>query len=39
MHSLEPRRTAPPTWWLVLVGAIGAELFYFFGLFQFTFVR
>ena len=39
MHGLEPRRMAPPTWWLVLVGAIGAELFYFFGLFQFTFAR
>jgi hypothetical protein len=39
MHRLEPRRTAPPTWWLLLVGAIGAELFYFFGLFQFTFAR
>ncbi len=39
MRSLEPRREATPTWWLVLVGIIGAELFYFFGLFQFHFVR
>ena len=38
MRSLEPHRAAPPTWWLVLVGVIGAELFYFFGLFQFHFV-
>jgi hypothetical protein len=22
-------------WWLMIVGVIGAELFYFFGLFQF----
>lgn len=39
MRSLEPNRAATPTWWLVLVGVIGAELFYFFGLFQFHFVR
>lgn len=38
MHSLEPGREIAPTWWLVLVGAIGAELFYFFGLFQFNFI-
>jgi len=36
MRSLEPHRELPPTWWLLLVGAIGGELFYFFGLFQFT---
>ena len=36
MKRLEPDRAAPPTWWLVLVGVIGAELFYFFGLFQFS---
>jgi hypothetical protein len=38
MRRLEPRRETAPTWWLVLVGVIGAELFYFFGLFQFHFV-
>jgi hypothetical protein len=37
MRSLEPHREIAPTWWLVLVGVIGAELFYFFGLFQFNF--
>src|SRR5262245_20470836 len=36
MARLEPGRQAPPTWWLVLVGAIGCELFYFFGLFHFA---
>jgi hypothetical protein len=36
MVRLEPDREAPPTWWLVLVGTIGSELFYFFGLFHFT---
>jgi len=36
MSRLEPGRQAPPTWWLVLVGAIGCELFYFFGLFHFA---
>jgi hypothetical protein len=36
MARLEPDRQAPPTWWLVLVGAIGCELFYFFGLFHFA---
>lgn len=39
MRSLEPNRESAPMWWLALVGAIGAELFYFFGLFQFGFVR
>ena len=38
MRSLEPARGAAPMWWLILVGVIGAELFYFFGLFQFDFV-
>lgn len=38
MRSLEPHRDIAPTWWLILVGVIGAELFYFFGLFQFQFV-
>jgi hypothetical protein len=36
MLRLEPQRGAAPTWWLVLVGLIGAELFYHFKLFQFT---
>jgi len=38
MRSLEPERAAPPHWWLVLVGAIGVELFCFMGLFDFKFV-
>ncbi|MGE5190944.1 MAG: hypothetical protein ACM3U2_00465 [Deltaproteobacteria bacterium] len=36
MRRLEPERQAPPTWWLVLVAAIGTELFYSFGLFHFA---
>ena len=36
MHKLEPQRETAPIWWLMLVGAIGAELFYCFGLFDFT---
>lgn len=36
MERLEPARGRLPVCWLLLVGAIGAELFYFFGLFQFT---
>ncbi len=36
MTRLEPGRLASPTWWLVLVAAIGGELFYFFGLFNFA---
>ena len=36
MRRLEPDRQAPPTWWLMLVAAIGGELFYFFGLFNFA---
>src|SRR6516225_4823499 len=32
---LEPSRGRSPAWWLTLVGAIGAELFYAFGLFDF----
>jgi hypothetical protein len=39
MRSLEPTRPLAPTWWLLLVGVIGAELFYFFGLFQFHVTR
>jgi hypothetical protein len=38
MRRLEPSRDIAPIWWLVLVGVIGAELFYSFGLFQFNFV-
>ena len=36
MRRLEPRRGTAPTWWIALVGVIGAELFYFFGLFNFV---
>ena len=36
MLRLEPRRKVAPMWWLGIVTVIGAELFYFFGLFQFT---
>jgi hypothetical protein len=36
MHRLEPDRPFAPVWWLMLVCAIGTELFFFFGLFQFT---
>jgi hypothetical protein len=36
MLRLEPQREFAPTWWLAIVSVIGAELFYFFGLFQFT---
>ena len=36
MQALEPaRRGKAPVLWLALVGAIGAELFYALGLFQF----
>ena len=35
MAALEPDRGRLPAWWLVLVGAIGGELFYAFGLFAF----
>ena len=31
---LEPGRGRLPAWWLLLVGVIGAELFYAFGLFD-----
>lgn len=34
--SLEPTRGRWPTFWLLLVGAIGAELFYAFGLFDWS---
>ncbi len=36
MQVLEPSRGRVPVLWLLLVGAIGSELFYFFGLFKFT---
>ncbi len=35
MRALEPARGRMPAWWLALVGAIGGELFYAFGLFRF----
>jgi hypothetical protein len=34
MQALEPERGSWPVWWLMLVGGIGAELFYKFDLFQ-----
>ena len=37
MQATEPQRGRGPIWWLVVVGAIGSELFYAFGLFQFSF--
>jgi hypothetical protein len=36
MLRLERQRNFAPVWWLMIVGVIGAELFYFFGLFQFA---
>lgn len=36
LERLEPQRGRAPGWWLLLVGAIGGELFYAFGLFDFT---
>ena len=36
MEQLEPARGRTPAWWLVLVGALGGELFYAFGLFDFS---
>lgn len=36
MLRLEPARSTAPTWWLVVVGMIGVELFYAFDLFRFT---
>jgi hypothetical protein len=35
MSKLEPERHVTPMWWLMLVGAIGIELFFFFNLFVF----
>lgn len=39
MAALEPGRGRKPAWWLTLVGAIGGELFYAFGLFDFAALR
>ena len=39
MERLEPRRGRAPAWWLLLVGAIGGELFYAFGLFDFSSIQ
>ena len=36
MRKLEPARGRQPAWWLLLVAALGSELFYFFGLFDFS---
>ncbi len=36
MARLEPQRGRLPVWWLLLVGAIGSELFYAFDLFKFS---
>ncbi len=36
MRAVEPARGRLPAWWLALVGAIGGELFFAFGLFQFA---
>ena len=36
MERLEPVRGRLPGWWLVLVSALGGELFYAFGLFDFS---
>ena len=36
MSRLEPHRKGPPTWWLMLVASMGAELFYFLGVFHFS---
>lgn len=35
LHRLEPYRDGEPTWYLLLVGLIGLQLFYLFNLFQF----
>jgi hypothetical protein len=39
MERLEPERGRTPGWWLLLVGAIGGELFYAFGLFDFSSIQ
>jgi hypothetical protein len=38
LRRLEPERASAPTWWLILVGVIGAEFFFLLGLFDFGFV-
>lgn len=38
MERLEPERGRIPAWWLLLVSAIGTELFFLFGLFEFRVV-
>jgi hypothetical protein len=38
VERLEPARGRLPAWWLALVGILGAELFYAFGLFDFSWV-
>jgi hypothetical protein len=35
LARVEPARGRAPAWWLVLVGIVGSELFYSFGLFRF----
>ncbi len=39
VEVLEPNRGRWPVWWLAIVSAIGGELFYAFGLFEFAFGR
>jgi len=39
VERLEPARGRAPAWWLLLVGAIGAELFYAFELFDFSSIQ
>ncbi len=39
LRRLEPDAKLVPLWWLGLVGVIGAELFYFLGLFDFRFLQ
>ena len=39
MERLEPQRGRAPGWWLLLVGAIGGELFYAFELFDFSSIQ
>ena len=36
MRKLEAERGTAPTWWLIVVGMIGIELFYAFDLFRFA---
>jgi hypothetical protein len=36
MQRLEPNRGRAPAWWLLLVGVLGSEFFYAFGLFDFS---